>query len=251
MNPFPTLGSDTDVHAVYPLVLGTVDVPRRVVHAGESDDFWTVPLIATLIVTPSGEPILVDNGFDADVIPRIPTPHALTPGALAGALGDHGLGYADVRTVVNTHLHADHAGMNKAFDRAEIYIQESEYAYATAATGVDSHGYRPRSAFSEVPQERFRFVTGHHELRPGLWLLHTPGHTPGHHAVAVHSAAGWLLLTGDACDDRPIWDGAARPGIVRDEGQFDASLAAMRDSGCVPLFPHDLAFTRDELRPAY
>lgn len=245
------LDRDAPVNRVYPLNLGTVDVPRSVVHSGTDEIGWTVPLIAYLILQPDGGPILVDNGFDVDVIPRIPTVHTLRPEALAESLAVHGLGFADFRTVVNTHLHADHAGMNKAFDGAEIVVQRAEYAYATSATGEASHGYRPRSAFSDVPESRFRLVDGDIELAPGIMLVHTPGHTPGHQAVAVRVQDGWVMLTGDACDDEQIWSGRQLPGIVENPDAFRASLARMHQSGAIPLWPHDLEFSRLRMLAEY
>jgi glyoxylase-like metal-dependent hydrolase (beta-lactamase superfamily II) len=243
---------DTEVvNQLHPLRLGTVDVSRSVVHAGMPSDPWTVPLIAFLAIAPDGTPILIDNGFDADVMPRIPTRHTLVPDALRNALRKHGFEYEDVTTVINSHLHADHAGMNKVFTEAEIVVQTTELRFARTAVGDESHAYRPRSAFSEVPPDRFRFVDGDAEISPGIVIVHTPGHTPGHQAVAVHTSSGWTLLTGDACDDQDIWEGRQRPGIVKDSAAFNASLTRMRSLDCIPLWPHDLRFSQDDMETSY
>lgn len=251
MTPFPTLDAEAPTHRVHPLRLGTVDVPESAVHGGAGPEPYTVPLLALLVLTPSGRPVLVDNGFDADVIPRIPTGHTLEPDALERALAGHGFGIADVEVVVNTHLHADHAGMNKVFTNARIHVQAEEYAYAQDPPEGHGYAYRPRSAFHGIEPGRFDLASGHVELEPGLWLLHTPGHTPGHQAVAVHTRSGWLIFTGDACDDQAVWEGRATPGIVDDAPEFAASLAAMRSCGAEPIFPHDLAWSERHLRAAY
>ncbi len=45
---------------------------------------------------------------------------------------------------------------------------------------------------------RYAEVEGEHEPLPGIRVIPTPGHSPGHQAVAVETDAGRLLLAGQS-----------------------------------------------------
>jgi N-acyl homoserine lactone hydrolase len=61
----------------------------------------------------------------------------------------------------------------------------------------------------DQPMERIRLVDGDTELLPGLTLIETSGHVPGHQSVLVRlPKTGAVLLTIDAV--------AFRDGFVRD-----------------------------------
>jgi N-acyl homoserine lactone hydrolase len=248
---FPNLPDDSPELSLYPIPLGSLDIPERQLHEGGADTPVTVPLMTALVMRPDGRAALIDNGLDDDVLPRLKFRHAIPADALKTGLAAHGLSFDDVDVVINTHLHCDHAGMNRVFTRARIVVQRAEYAFAHDAPEGHSYAYRPRSSYWGIPVERFDLVVGHREVFPGLHVVHTPGHTPGHQSVAVNTKSGWLIYTGDACDDSAIWERRQYPGIVFDRAEFDASLKALRNSGCTPVFPHDPEFNATRLAAAY
>ena len=108
-----------------------------------------------------------------------------------------GLGHRpeDVRWVINTHLHFDHAGGNTyregagegevciSFPRATYVVQKRELEFARHTNERTVASYL-RSNFDPVP---FRLIDGETEPLPGIRCLPTPGHVPYHQSVLVES----------------------------------------------------------------
>lgn len=150
-----------------------------------------------------------------------------------------GLTPKDVDALVTTHLHFDHAGGQAAFADLPVVLHEAEEALGRS-------GAVPAEWFPEGPV--YRPILGDHELAPGVRLLHTPGHSPGHLSVFVEVAEGPpVLLTIDGCYTRAHWEGA--PGAWRDPEAGRASVerlrALARDAGARVFFGHDPDQARD------
>lgn len=115
--------------------------------------------------------------------------------ALEDALAIAGFTTADVRLVINTHLHFDHAGGNTyvdaggavlpAFPNARYVVQRGEHHYATHTNERTAASYFGRNWDPIVAQGRFDFVEGDVEIVPGIRSLRTPGHTPHHQSILV------------------------------------------------------------------
>jgi glyoxylase-like metal-dependent hydrolase (beta-lactamase superfamily II) len=112
---------------------------------------------------------------------------------LEDALGAVGHRPEDVRWVINTHLHFDHAGGNTArdagghvglsFPRARYVVQRGELEFARHTNERTAASYLSAN-FEAVP---FDLVAGEAELLPGIRCLPTPGHVPYHQSVLVES----------------------------------------------------------------
>ena len=96
----------------------------------------------------------------------------------------------DVVCVINTHLHFDHCGGNRLFAGTPIHVQRAERKAARA------DGY---TIPSWVEFEGVTYVEhdGKAEIVPGVRVLPTPGHTPGHQSVLVDTDDGLVVLAGD------------------------------------------------------
>jgi glyoxylase-like metal-dependent hydrolase (beta-lactamase superfamily II) len=103
---------------------------------------------------------------------------------------------ADVRRVVVTHAHVDHAGGLAALVRqsgAEVLAHEREGVYLRDGRTPRMRRGRPGSFPAVTVGEEF--LDGS-VLPGGLRVVHTPGHTPGHVSL-LHEPTG-VLVTGDA-----------------------------------------------------
>ncbi len=112
---------------------------------------------------------------------------------LEDALRSVGAVVEDVRWVVNCHLHFDHCGGNPAFAGRPIVVQSTELASAQEA------GYTVREVV-DFAGANYQAIDGEVELLPGLWVLPTPGHTPGHQSVVMRCDDGTVVLAGQARD---------------------------------------------------
>ncbi|MFI0483295.1 MBL fold metallo-hydrolase [Actinomadura sp. 9N215] len=112
------------------------------------------------------------------------------------------LGYAagDVRHVVPTHLHRDHAGGLSDFPDAAVHLFEAERADGGKTPAQLAHG--PKwVAYADGQGESWHGFDG---VRPldgvpeDVLLVPLGGHSPGHAGVAVRDGGRWLLHAGDA-----------------------------------------------------
>src|SRR5512142_1746356 len=109
-------------------------------------------------------------------------------------LADIGLKPDDIDTFISTHYDIDHAGRHAAFPKAQYVVQRAHHLDAASNPRVAAN--RPQW---DQPMERIRLVDGDTQLLPGMELIDTSGHVPGHQSVLVRlPKTGAILLTIDA-----------------------------------------------------
>ncbi|QSO47152.1 quorum-quenching N-acyl homoserine lactonase AiiA [Alicyclobacillus mengziensis] len=204
-----------------------------------------LPIWSYLIETPSG-PILIDTGMpdfcidnqdlfrqpdgSAQIVPIMTAEDTITK-----ALNRAGYQPEDLRFVISTHWHFDHAGGNTHFKNTEIVVQRAEYQAA-----MEGEGYPD---VCRDPDLHYRIIEGDVELAPGVQVLFTPGHSHGHQSVFVETKqSGPLLLTIDASYYRGNYEEGVPFAGVSNSAMVH-SIAKLRDvakaSGAFVFFGHD------------
>lgn len=179
---------------------------------------YEIPIVCYLVQTGDGRNILIDSGLPA-VIPEEESDFENGPDVIE-QLASLGLTPDDIDTVISTHYDIDHAGRHAAFTKAQYVVQRAHHL--DAATNPRFAALR---AEWDQPMERIRLVDGDTELLPGLELIETSGHVPGHQSVLVRlPQTGAVLLTVDAV---PFGEGFTRD--VKADGS-DPDAEAIRAS---------------------
>jgi glyoxylase-like metal-dependent hydrolase (beta-lactamase superfamily II) len=179
-----------------------------------ADEKNRIPLgMRCLLIEHEDGLILVDTGAGNKETPKFHDIYAIenrgADGRTALEDGIRAAGFTpeDIRMVINTHLHFDHAGGNTyrapsgeviaAFPRARYVVQAGERAYAEHPNERTTASYFPPNWAPIVAADRFDFVNGGCEIVPGIEVRPTPGHTPHHQSVLVRSGGETLCFLGD------------------------------------------------------
>ena len=117
---------------------------------------------------------------------------------LEDALRELGHGPEDIRWVINTHLHFDHAGGDLSreglsFPRARYVVQKGELDFARHTNERTAGSYLPHN-FEGVP---FQLIDGETEILPGIRGLPTPGHVPYHQSILIESGGEKACFVAD------------------------------------------------------
>jgi len=135
-----------------------------------------------------------------------------------------GVAAAEVRDVIVTHMHYDHAGNHGLFPSARYHLQDAEMDYCTGRCmchGALRHAYAAEDVMAMVRKVfdgRVAFHAGDDEIAPGLSLHLIGGHTRGLQAVRVWTRRGWLVLASDASHFYANMDEGRPFPIVHDVG---------------------------------
>jgi glyoxylase-like metal-dependent hydrolase (beta-lactamase superfamily II) len=205
------------VKALHPLQNGFLGAPRSLLFYGEfSEAAVPIPVTCYLVRTADAL-ILFDTGVSPRAVPGLlrtdPLARFTEADLLAHRLQSAGVAASDVDLVVLSHLHYDHAGGAEFFRDAELVVQKDEYSYAHYPASFFA-GFYYRKNF-DLPGYRWRLLDGDTELAPGVTVLRTDGHTPGHHSLMVElPETGPVILTGDACYWHEHVEKERVPGVV-------------------------------------
>ena len=175
-------------------------------------------------------PALVETGAQSSVA------------TVVSALADAGLGPNDLRWLVLTHIHLDHAGgigdLAQAFPNATVVVHERGARHlADPSRLIDSasrvYGPLLDSLYGRmlaVPPDRLVAAGDGYRIDVGggrvLELIDSPGHAKHHHAV-LDSHTGTLLI-GDAVGVRLPDVGVLRPAVPPPDFDLTQAVASLR-----------------------
>jgi glyoxylase-like metal-dependent hydrolase (beta-lactamase superfamily II) len=156
--------------------------------------------------------VMVDTGAGdlgahaADVFPGLDHSTSVT-GLLPENLRAAGIEPSEIDTVIVTHAHPDHVGGTLdetgelVFPNAHYYISEEEWDFWTsdaATTKAPAVMVDTARGNLDPLKERLTLIEDSYEVVPGVRIIATFGHTPGHVALSVASEGEQLLHVSDA-----------------------------------------------------
>ena len=205
--------------------------------------------VSCYLVRTGDTTILFDTGLSPRAVPGLlradPLARFAEEDLLVHRLESVGLEPKDVDLVVLSHLHFDHAGGADIFASSELIVQKDEYAYAHYPAQFFASFYYRKNF--DLPRYRWRLLDGDAELVPGVTVLRSDGHTPGHQSLLVDlPETGPVILAGDCCYWQRSIDEELPPGVVWDPTRAMHSIKRLKTIARLTggrIFPsHDPAF---------
>ena len=116
---------------------------------------------------------------------------------------------ADIKLVINTHLHFDHAGgdtyvdsagaVRASFPNAKYVVQKGEHHWATHTNERTAASYFERNWEPIREAGNFELIEGEQEIVPGISVFMSPGHVPFHQSVLIDGGSEIACFLGDVC----------------------------------------------------
>src|SRR5688572_21352282 len=191
-------------------------MPLRFLNCGTMQPYFP-PVkngVTCFLVETSRGPVLVDTGFGTRdyISPNRSMKFFLTlirskrDGNETALYQVQRLGFnpEDVRHILQTHLHLDHAGGLSDSPHAQIHVLKAEHDHVLSHGSREFHpehwAHKPNWILHETQGGKwFDFDAVKLEgFEPEIWLVPLTGHTPGHMAVAIQQESGWVMHAGDA-----------------------------------------------------
>jgi glyoxylase-like metal-dependent hydrolase (beta-lactamase superfamily II) len=133
---------------------------------------------------------------------------------LDDAIAKTGFTASDIKYVINTHQHFDHAGGNTmvetravgaaagpptvlAFPNATYVVQKGDLDFARHRNERTQASYLPPNFEPVAEAGRWWLVDGAAEVLAGISVLPTPGHVPFHQSILVQSGGEAACFVGD------------------------------------------------------
>jgi len=204
--------------------------------------------VAAYLVESNGELALIETGPDS------------TYPNLVQALGRLGVQPSDVRTVLVTHVHLDHAGaaFRLAQTGATIHVHPKGIRHMADPSKLLASAtriYRDRMAelwgtLESIPADQLKVTEDRQKIRVGkaaIEVVETPGHAIHHNAYFVEGAVFTGDVGGVALPGGPVLPPTPPPDI--DLEAWGISIARLRSLHAEAIYPTH--YGRHERVPSY
>jgi glyoxylase-like metal-dependent hydrolase (beta-lactamase superfamily II) len=254
-------GSPGAAVRLHPLLTGTSLAPPTLVEGATGplarlrnlgigvprEEWRRIPIPCFCLEHPTIGPVMIDTGFHSSVGvdgkgnlgwtgPLVFKDLQFSPDQAAPAqLRERGIEPRDVRFVLMTHMHVDHASGLIDFPDATVVMSAAEWEAADAPRGV-LNGYVKRQFdhaieyrlldFDDARTDSFAtFGRGIDLFGDGsVHAVSTPGHSAGHVSYVLRLAGGEALVAGDAIYAIRTLEESVLPWRMHDEHNFKRSL---------------------------
>jgi glyoxylase-like metal-dependent hydrolase (beta-lactamase superfamily II) len=163
-----------------------------------------------LVLGPDSDPILVDTGAShPEIMERLGMTGIVTKEmTIRRQLAQHGVKISDVRWILHTHHHIDHAGQDSQFAwRQTVITTRRELEYSVS--GIMGGQYPPEYVKHHIDRLHrpgaLRLLdlelSGPEEIAPGIVCEAAGGHTEGSMNILVETAEGTACICGDVLYD--------------------------------------------------
>jgi len=172
------------------------------------DQGLVVMSLGALLVRTAGRLVMVDLGWGPTTVDFSQRQPASAGGIGGGRMIDNlaalGVKPADVDAVLFSHLHSDHTGWmvdpeggTPLFPNAEHLLSQAEWDFWSNLS-PDYAGPRPSAEQLAVLGSRLSVIEDGDSPFPGINVMATPGHTPGHLSFVISSGDDRAVVLGDA-----------------------------------------------------
>jgi glyoxylase-like metal-dependent hydrolase (beta-lactamase superfamily II) len=206
-----------------------------------------------LHVEGAGHRLVIDSGAGTNFGEKMLRNYVIDTKGLRAALEGAGLDPDAVTDAVATHLHFDHAGgfcyrgpggeIKVSLPRAVHHIQRRQWEAALGPNEKDRASFFPEFLLPIERSGLLKLADGIVDIFPGVTLIPTDGHTPGHQVVLVSTADGNILYCGDLI---PLASHVNLPFIMAYDHfplktleEKKQILARAADEGWILFFEHD------------
>jgi len=168
------------------------------------EDGKFITSIGAFLIEAVDRNIAVDLGIGPVSIP-FPGFGPFSGGRYLESLAQTGVSREAMTDVIFTHLHLDHCGWTTVEEedgRRPLIYPNARYRVNKTEWDFWYGGDNPAGPDPDTVQkplaDRIEFVAAGEEVAPGITMLATPGHTPGHMSLRIDGGDGQrLYLTGD------------------------------------------------------
>ncbi len=160
-----------------------------------------------LLIETGDHRILIDSGAGDKLGEKMVRNYVIKSERLTSVLEREGIAPESITEVVISHLHFDHAGgftcrrsdrdYNLSCPGAIHFVQKSQWEAAVDPNEKDRASFFEENFLPIREQGKLRLLEGRKEIIPGVTVIPTQGHTPGHQVTLVDTGELRLLYCAD------------------------------------------------------